>query len=143
MLYTPHFLTGALVMKYFPNPIIGLPLAFLSHIVLDLMPHNDFGLTPGITLREFFRMEKKRRNLIIAAMGIDYILFLIVFIWLFLTFKNWWLNLAGIVGVLPDLAEQFLMLFGLALPGWQDKLQWRVSAKYGFIYYPVITTLAM
>lgn len=143
MLYTPHFLTGALIMKYSSNPLTGLAGAFLSHFVLDMMPHNDFGLTPGITLKEFMKMERKRKNLIISAMGMDYILCLSAFIWIFLTFKNWWFNLAGIAGVLPDLAEQVLMLFGVALPGWQDKLQCRVSAKYGFIYYPVITGLAI
>ncbi|OGG00701.1 hypothetical protein A3D78_04290 [Candidatus Gottesmanbacteria bacterium RIFCSPHIGHO2_02_FULL_39_14] len=143
MLYTPHFLTGALIMKYTQSPLIGIAGAFLSHFALDMMPHNDFGLTPGITLKEFMKMERKRRNLIILAMGTDYFLWVISFIWIFFTFKNWWLILAGMAGVLPDLAEQFLMLFGLALPGWQDKLQFRVSAKYGFIYYPVITGLAI
>lgn len=118
-------------------------MAFLSHIALDLMPHNDFGLRPGITLSEFMRMEKKRRNLIITMMSVDYLLTLIAFFYLFSKFGNIWLNLGGIVGVLPDLAEQFLMLFGVALPGWQDKLQFRVSAKYGFIYYPVITYIAL
>ena len=141
MLYTPHFLTGALVLKFFPNPAIGLPLAFLSHLVLDMMPHNDFELKPGITLKEFLGMEKRRRNFIIGALGIDAILAAIAFIWIFLRFKNLWLILGGIAGVLPDLVEQSLMLFGIALPGWQDKLQNRVSAKYGFIYYPIVTFL--
>lgn len=143
MLYTPHLLTGAVLLKYFPNPVIGLPLAFLSHFVLDMMPHNDFDIKPGITLKEFMNSEKRRRNMIISALLFDFLLAGIAFFWLFFTFKNIWLNLAGIMGVLPDLVEQFLMLFGVALPGWQDKLQFRVSAKYGFIYYPVISFLAI
>ncbi|OGG18610.1 hypothetical protein A3D05_01905 [Candidatus Gottesmanbacteria bacterium RIFCSPHIGHO2_02_FULL_40_24] len=143
MLYTPHLLTGALVMKYSANPYIGLFSAFISHFILDLMPHNDFGLEPGITLRDFFSMEKKRRNIIIIAMSLDYLFCAVSFIWLALRFKNLFINLAGIAGVLPDLTEQILMLFGTALPGWQDKLQFRVSAKYGFIYYPVITIAAI
>ena len=40
MLYTPHFLTGAVILKYIPNPAVGLPLAFLSHFVLDAIPHG-------------------------------------------------------------------------------------------------------
>jgi len=143
MLYMPHFLAGALVMKYSGNPILGLPLAMLSHIILDMMPHNDFEIKPGITIREFLRIEKRRRNLIIAALATDYLLAIIAFFWVFLTFKNAWLNLGGIMGVLPDLTEQILMLFGVALPGWQDKIQFRVPAKYGFIYYPVISVLAI
>ena len=143
MLYTPHFLTGAVIMKYSPNPPTGLFLAFLSHFVLDMMPHNDFELRPGITLKEFLKMEKRRRNVIIAALCADYFLAAVTFFWVFFTFKNYWLNLGGITGVLPDLSEQILMLFGVALPGWQDKLQWRVPAKYGFIYYPVVSFLGI
>lgn len=130
-------------MKYSPNPVIGFIFAFISHIVLDLMPHNDFELKPGITLKEFMGMERKRRNFIIGALSVDAILAGIAFIWIFFKFKNIWLNIGGVAGVLPDLVEQSLMFFGIALPGWQDKLQFRVSAKYGFIYYPVITVLAI
>ena len=143
MLYAPHFLTGAVVMKFAPNPAIGILLGVISHIVLDLMPHNDFDIKPGITLKEFLNMNKKRRNFIIGALSIDAIFAAIAFFWLYFTFDNIWLNLGGIAGVLPDLVEQSLMLFGIALPGWQDKLQFRVSAKYGFIYYPVITILTV
>src|SRR3989338_4712346 len=143
MLYTPHFLTGAVILKYIPNPVIGLPLAVLSHFLLDLTPHHDFGLRPGITLKEFWQTEKKSRNLIVAALFFDYFLCAAVFIWILFSFRSYLLLLGGIAGVLPDALEQLLMLFGIALPGWQDKLQWRVSAKYGFISYPVISGLAI
>ena len=143
MLYTPHFLTGAAIMKLVPNPVVGLPLVFLSHILLDLTPHNDFDLRPGITLKEFFKFEQKRKNIILTIMSLDYLLTIISFIWIFLTSNNYLYLAGGVVGVLPDAVEQFLMLFGVALPGWQDKLQWRVSAKYGFISYPIVTIAAL
>ena len=130
-------------MKYSGNPAIGIPLAFISHFVLDLMPHNDFDIKPGITLREFMAMDKRPRNFIIAALLVDFLFAGIAFLWIYFTFKNIFLNLAGIAGVFPDLAEQILMLFGIPLAGWQDKLQFRVSAKYGFIYYPLISFLAV
>lgn len=143
MLYTPHFLTGVAIMKLVPDPKIGLPLALLSHFVLDLTPHNDFDLTPGITLREFFAFPKKRLLTILGVMSADYLLAVISFIWVFLTFNNYYYLGAGVAGVLPDAIEQFLMFFGVALPGWQDKLQWRVSAKYGFISYPIVSLIAL
>lgn len=144
MLYTPHFLTGAAIVKLVPNPVIGLPLAFASHILLDLTPHNDFDLKPGVTLKVFFHeFPKKRRNIILAVMGADYLLTAISFVWIVLTYHNYWWVIGGIVGILPDAIEQFLMIFGVALPGWQDKLQWRVSAKYGFIGYPVVSMIAL
>lgn len=143
MLYTPHFLTGAAILKVVPHPAVGLPLAFLSHIILDLTPHNDFDIKPGITLKEFFKFPSKRRNWILAAMGLDYCLTAISFIWLLTRFNNYWLLAGAVAGVLPDAIEQFLMLFGIALPGWQDKFQWRVSAKYGFISYPIVCLIAI
>lgn len=143
MLYTPHFLTGVAIMKLFPDPKIGLPLALLSHFILDLTPHNDFDLKLGITLREFFAFPKKRLFTILGVMGADYLLAVISFIWVFLTFNNYYYLAGGVVGVLPDATEQFLMIFGIALPGWQDKLQWRVSARYGFISYPIVSLIAL
>lgn len=143
MLYTPHFLTGAAILELVPNPAIGLPLSFLSHIFLDLTPHNDFDIRPGITLKEFLKTEKKRRNFILAALTADYLLTAASFIWILLVKKNWMLIGGGITGVSPDLLEQSLMVLGISLPGWQDKLQFRVSAKYGFISYPVVSLISL
>lgn len=143
MLYTPHFLVGAVILKFIPNPVIGLPLAFVSHIVLDMTPHNDLDIKPGITLREFLSSDKKWRNKVLSIIIGDFILTMALFIWVLFTFRNYWLLLGGIAGVLPDAIEQVLMLFGIGLPGWQDKLQWRVSAKYGFISYPVVSIIAL
>lgn len=143
MLYTPHFLVGAVIMKYVPNPAVGLPLAFISHILMDMTPHNDFDIKPGVTLREFFGMEKKKRNFIIGALITDYLLTVISFIWVFFKFNNLILLVGGIAAILPDAIEQFLMVFDIALPGWQDKFQFRVSAKYGFISYPIFSIIAI
>lgn len=44
MTATNHALTGALIAAIVPNPFIGLPLAFVSHFVLDALPH--FGKHP-------------------------------------------------------------------------------------------------
>lgn len=41
MLSTPHLLVGAAIVKVIPVPAVSLPLAFLSHFVLDSIPHWD------------------------------------------------------------------------------------------------------
>ena len=41
MLSTPHLLVGAAIVKVVPDPIISLPLAFMSHFALDSLPHWD------------------------------------------------------------------------------------------------------
>lgn len=144
MLYTPHFLTGAAIVKLVPNPLIGLPLAFLSHILLDLTPHNDFDIRPGVTWAEILEKEKKRKYFLLWVLGLDIILMTLSAIWLSFQPNNLWLIAGGIVGISPDLVEQgIFVLMRITLPGWQDKLQWRVSAKYGFLSYPIVSLLAL
>ncbi len=42
MLAVSHAITGAAIAHYSPTPILGFFLAFLSHPILDLIPHWDF-----------------------------------------------------------------------------------------------------
>jgi len=46
MLGTVHMLSGAAIGKMIGAPELTIPLAFLSHFILDAIPHYD---TPGIT----------------------------------------------------------------------------------------------
>lgn len=43
MTATGHALIAALIAAKFHNPALAIPLAFTSHIVLDLVPHWDSG----------------------------------------------------------------------------------------------------
>lgn len=150
MLYTPHFLVGAAILKYFPNPVIGFPLALLSHVALDLIPHNDFDITPGMTLKDVLIKDPKKRKILLGALFLDGMLLLISAYWVY---WNNWANLAnwgrekmilgGLAAILPDLIEQSLLLLGKSLPAIQDKFQFRVPAKYGFISYPIVAVTAI
>ena len=42
MLLTPHTLAGVVIATKVTNPYLALPLAFLSHFALDIVPHWDF-----------------------------------------------------------------------------------------------------
>ena len=44
MVFTPHFLLGVAIASKILNPAISLPLAFLSHYVLDLIPHEEYSI---------------------------------------------------------------------------------------------------
>lgn len=37
-----HSITGSIIAVSITNPVIGLPLAFASHFILDLLPHFGF-----------------------------------------------------------------------------------------------------
>jgi hypothetical protein len=39
MLETPHVAVGAAIATKIPNPFISIPLALVSHIVMDQIPH--------------------------------------------------------------------------------------------------------
>lgn len=143
MLYTPHFLTGAAIVKTIPNPLISLPLALLSHILLDLTPHHDFDIKPGVTLKDILSIEPKRKYFLLGTLLIDGIVLMLALFWVIFIKKNILFFIGGIFGILPDLVEQgIVLLLGKTLPGWQDKLQWRVSAKYGFLSYPIVSLIA-
>lgn len=43
MTATGHALIGVLIASRFTNPIIGIPLSFVSHFAFDIMPHWDSG----------------------------------------------------------------------------------------------------
>lgn len=42
MILTPHILTGALIGVKLENPILGSLFAFLSHYLLDAIPHWEY-----------------------------------------------------------------------------------------------------
>lgn len=143
MLYTPHFLTGAAIASLVPNPLLFVPLGVVSHILLDLTPHNDLDIQPGITLKGIFTLPRKHKILLFGVMSIDFLLMGIAAFWLLFIRKDYLLFAGGLAGIAPDAIEQGMMLFGKSLPGWFDKLQWRVSKKYGFISYPIISVGAL
>lgn len=143
MLYTPHFLVGVAILKYSPNPVVGLPLALISHILLDLLPHYDFDITPGFRRTDLFKMKKRTRYLFLISYLTDLLFLTASFIWLFFYKKNLLLVAGGVVAILPDVIDQTAVLLDYKLPAWQNKFQWKVSAKYGFITYPIVSLIAI
>ncbi|MBI3486344.1 hypothetical protein HY025_05410 [Candidatus Daviesbacteria bacterium] len=43
MTATTHALVGGAIAATIPDPVLGVSLALTSHIVLDMVPHWDFG----------------------------------------------------------------------------------------------------
>ena len=124
MTATNHILTGALIGGLVKNPVLALPLAFLSHYVLDVLPH--FGVREDAKL--IFR------NVLIG----DVILSLIALAWLaFSGQPNPWLLVAcGVVGASPDLL--WLPYFVAELRGQMKPFGWysRIAKKIQWGEYP-------
>ncbi len=108
MILTPHAIVGAAVANLVPNePVLGFVFAFLSHYVLDMIPHKDYDINSF--------MDKKTRTVVsifkssAAALKLIFIIFEAIgaLILCFLIFvrdeKSAAITLIGIIGAwLPD-----------------------------------------
>jgi len=112
VLELPHTIVGATIAIKIPNPLISLPLALLSHFVLDFVPHwNPSLYTETLKLGKLTR----KSNLIIA---LDTTLSLILG---FFIISRFWPNieqsiiilLACFMAVLPDVIEGFYFYLGI------------------------------
>jgi len=72
MILTPHILVGAAIASQIPN-IWGLILAFLSHFVLDFLPHFEYSIK-GIQ-----KSEKKQFFRDIVKVELDFCLGMVIF----------------------------------------------------------------
>jgi len=90
-----HVVTGSLIAAVLPQPLLAIPLAFLSHFVLDTLPHY------GHEHDERYWLTRAYTKVLIA----DGILTAGFFIALLaLTPANWMLLFAcGVAGLLPDI----------------------------------------
>ena len=46
MTVTNHMMTGALIAAAVERPVLAIPLAFMSHFVIDVVPHYGYGAIP-------------------------------------------------------------------------------------------------
>lgn len=79
MTATGHALIGLALAAQIPNPVIGIPLAIISHIAADAFPHWDTGTN----------IKKKSKLKFVAGSFLDLgISFVLPFLLLFLFFPT-------------------------------------------------------
>lgn len=111
MLELAHALTGGVIAYKIGNPLISLPLAFLSHFALDLLPHWN----PHITeeKKKLGHIKKSTMLLIFADSLLGLILGLLIASKKLPDAGGVMLVIAGcFLGVLPDLIEAPYFFFG-------------------------------
>lgn len=92
-----HAVTGALIAVAVREPVLAVPLAFLSHFVLDALPH--FGIKKSA-------QERNKKKLFWGVQAVDLILLTMFFTWLvfFLHLANLLLILiCSFAAMSPDL----------------------------------------
>ena len=138
MIFTTHAITGATIGVLSGNPILGFIFGFISHFVLDALPHFDQGSfyvdkdKGPAWLGAKYEDNKKK----FVANKRDWIILFIDFgvagiIGLYLLFAlptNLWLLLifGGLGGILPDVFD--------GSPFWRYKFR---ELKFGKIFHKV------
>jgi len=120
MMITPHVLAGAAFATKISNPFILVLCAFVSHFLLDMIPHKDYNITP---------LKANFYKLVIDA-GISLSL-LFYFIGNLPLEKQFLFAVAGFFGILPDGLWMLYRLFN-----W--KFLERYVAMHNFLHWLII-----
>jgi len=136
MLELVHAATGGIIAYKIGGPLVSLPLAFLSHFVLDLLPHWNPSLSKE--KKKLGKISPKTILIIFFDCLIGLILGLkIAFLALPDTKKAIIVVFGCLAGILPDLIEapyfflnkNFPFLKGLI--SFQGEHQWNVPFVFG------------
>lgn len=117
MMATPHALVGALLAVQFKDPAIGLPIAFFSHYIFDLVPHWDWGWHPGESISRIKDPSKKKQIFIESTIDV-----IVGFIICFALFLRW-----------VDPVYLFFMIIAAQGPDWLTVPWW----LFGYDKFPV------
>jgi len=138
MTATAHALIGASIAVKVVNPILGIPLAIISHFVADLIPHWDAGTN--------HRQKSLMRLRVEAALDV-----LLGFALVYLIFRNLvdprYLFVMVIAAQLPDWLEAPSFMFNINVPpfSWLDwlghKIQSRLALPWGLVTQIVVVGL--
>ncbi len=136
MLETPHALVGMVLAATIPNPWVSLPLAFLSHFLVDMLPHWNW--------------QPDTRPLSLLGIVLDLILLEIILARL--SFQSpLQLNLAAgaFFAILPDLVEAPHIFLGFnnrylkKLYDFQKSIQNRAPVLPGIITQLVLSAICL
>lgn len=146
MTATVHGLVGASIATMIPNPVIAFPIIFLSHFLLDKIPHWD----------PLTNKANKTFPRILSEIGVDYItsyLLVILFFGVFFQSQNLpYLLLAAFISQLPDTLEGPYILTKKHFPVFYQLYQvqhwfhdvWfnaRLKAPWGIVTQVVVATI--
>lgn len=65
MTLTTHATLGAVIGKAFGNPVLAFVFGFISHFLIDMVPHGDTGLSDN------YRIYKKNQKRAVAYVTVD------------------------------------------------------------------------
>jgi hypothetical protein len=104
MLLTVHATAGALIGQQINNPILAFVLAFVSHFILDIIPHGDQDW-----IEEYKGDQKSKVKKIISIVAIDVIVLLTLLISRYYYGDSFAPSLSIASGILGGVLPDFLV----------------------------------
>lgn len=92
MLNIVHVTTAAAIVTTIPNPWISLPLALVSHLALDTIPHWNWSPGRSLTGR-------------LASVNDGLLAIILTFIFALYLDRSWIMIAAGALSMLPDVIQ--------------------------------------
>jgi len=128
MILSVHFLAGAAIAAKIQNPVLGLFFAFLSHFLLDLVPHQEYHI--------YNIKARKWKESFFDFLKVSLDIFIGIFIFLILTKNIFWGAAGGFLAALPDGLIFLSLLFPKIkildyLRKYHEKIHWFKDAKTG------------
>jgi hypothetical protein len=106
MLLTVHAATGALIGQQINNPILAFALGFVSHFILDMIPHGDQDW-----IDEYKSDQKAKVRKIISIVALDAIVLVILLVSRYFYYENSITSSLSITsGILGSLLPDFLVV---------------------------------
>ncbi len=105
--------TGAVIAGFVHQPVLVLPLAFASHLVLDSMPHFGF--------QNWDKARRKQKRLIHGVITADVALIVLLLILFIVQGAPTLFYIAGFVAFSPDLAWVYQFIVNRQLEMSEDK----------------------
>lgn len=137
-----HLATGAIIALALDNPVLAVPLALVSHFVLDGVPHFGFAGEEGYV--EAFRHRLSYFSVIFDIIGTGILLSL-------LGPENWFAMAVGLVAASPDIMwlYRYFMFerIGKSPPNWwiarfHVKIQW-CERQWGIVIEVIYSIAAL
>ncbi len=150
MLLSVHATVGAIIGEHVDTPLLAFILAFISHFVLDIIPHGDEALVKAY--RNDFK-RKAMKYLIVFDLLSTIILLAMLFFFHKIEFRS--TVIWGIIGgVLPDFMvaiheitkkhfSRTHKLHFLIHDGLNNKIHWSMPLKLGLLVQIIIIYLIL
>lgn len=149
MLLTVHATAGALIGQQINNPVLAFVLAFISHFILDIIPHGDQDW-----IEEYKGDQKSKVKKIISIVVIDIVILLVLLVSKYYYSESFAPSLsigAGILGgILPDflvgcheLSDRLFKKFYKFHFWIHDLIKVKPSTLQGVVFQAIITGILL